>query len=268
MKKLLTFTAIIGILVLGFYFYFHYIGRFQTSENERHIISADVPSPFDGVRIVQISDLLVRREECLELLEQAVEAINVLNPEIIIFTGNLFMPEGLQFEHQVRQHLNQLNASLIQIAVFGYHDLPHYELTYDVLRGADFRILNNDSLQIFNQSPIGINMIGAFPTNDRETMEQLLEIHTMDNRLNLLLVSMPTFSTVAFDYPILAQFSGHCLGTQNLTYPEAACFQFYDGIYQFADTFTLNVSSGLARFHTISGLFRQPSIDSFLLIRD
>ena len=267
MKKLLTFTAIIGIFILGFYFYFHNIGRLQPSVNERFIISTDVPEPFNGIRIVQISDLFVRNENCLKLLENVVHTVNNLDPDIIIFTGNLFMPEGLPFENNVTDLLGNLNANLRRIAVFGYYDLPHYELTNNVLRVAGFELLNNESLQVFNLSPIGINMIGAAPTNDRNTMDQLLEMHIREDRFNLLLMSVPTFSTVAFEHSLHAQFSGHCLTRQDTSHQTAPCFQFYDGIYQFADSFTLHVSPGLARFHTIPGLFRQPSIDSFLLMR-
>ena len=268
MKKLLTLTAIIGTLVLGFYFYFHHIGRIRPNVNEIFITSADVPAPFDGVRIVQISDLLVRSETCLDLLENVVNTINHLDPEIIVFTGNLFLSEGLLFEQQVTDLLSRLNASFIQVAVLGYHDLPHYELTSHVLNTAGFRLLDNDSLQVFNQSPIGINIIGATPTNDRNMTDWLLETHTLDDRFNLLLMSLPTFSTVAFEHPVHVQLSGHCLATQNATSQTSPCFQFYNGAYQFADRFTLHVSSGLARFHTISGIFRGPSIDSFLLIRE
>lgn len=268
MKKLFTFTAIIGIFVLGLYFYFHTIGRIRPTVNEIFIPSTDVPGPFNGVRIVQISDLLVRSENCLDLLENTVHTINSLDPEIIVFTGNLFLPEGIQFESRVADLLGQLDASLTQIAVLGYHDLPHYELTTRVLQDADFRLLNNESHQVFNQSPIGINVIGAAPTNDRNTMNRLLEAHALDGRFNLLLMSVPTFSTTSLEHPIHVQFSGHCLAIQDVTHETAPCFQFYNGTYQFADSFTLHVSPGLARFYNVSGLFRQPSIDSFLLIKE
>jgi len=265
MKKLLTLTAIIGIIALGFYFYFHNIGRVRANVNEIFISSVDVPESFNGARIVQISDLFVRSEQCLELLENVVSTINGLNPDIIIFTGNLLWQDGIAFANQVAELLSDLNANLMLIAVLGYYDLPNLELTSTILSTAEFKLLNNESQEVFYQSPIGINVIGAAPTNNRSEMEQLLADHILDNRFNILLMSVPTFSSIAFDHPIYAQFSGHCLATQDTTDPLNPCFQFYNGTYQFADRFTLNVSNGLARFHTLQGLFRQPSIDSFLL---
>jgi len=266
MKKILTFNILIGTLVIGFYFYFHEIGRARVTPNEIFITSAEIPESFNGVRIVQISDIMVRQESCLELLENTVTTVNNLAPEIIIFTGNLFLPEGLIFHRDVIQILSELDADLMKLAVLGYNDLAHKSQTIRVLTDARFRVLNNDSMQVFNLSPNGINFIGAHPLNDRATTEQLISGHTMNDRANILLASIPTFANIAFDYPLLAQFSGHCLTTQDTTNRNAPCFQFYHGTYQFADHFTLHVSAGLARFQTPQNFLRPPSIDSFLLI--
>jgi len=265
MKKLLTFTAVIGILVLGFYFYFHYIGRVRPSVNEIFVESADIPAPFEGARVVQISDLFVRSETCLLLLENVVETVNSLDPEIIVFTGNLFSADGVIFADSVGNLLSELEASLAYIAVLGYHDLINEEVTEYVLTNADFTILQNNSIQIFNQSHIGINIIGAHPENDHQATERLLQAHLHEERFNLLLANNPTFSTVSLNYAVQMQLSGYCLGAQDATSQTAPCFQFYNGTYQFADHLTLHVSSGLARFHSFNGFMRQPSIDSFLL---
>lgn len=271
MKKLLILIAVIGTFVLGFYFYFTHIGRVRVNVNEVFIVSPDIPPAFDGARIVQISDLFVRNEASIDLLENMVETINLLNPDIVVFTGNLFLPEGFVFEARVAYLLSTLHSNLRNIAVLGYHDVvtpEHHERTMDVLQGAGFAVLINTSMEIFDQAPEGINMIGAAPTLDYETMNRLLDVRVRDDRFNLLLMSVPTFSSVSIERPIHLQLSGHCLGSQDATHPSAPCFQFYSGVYQFADVLTLNVSDGAARFHTIPGLMRRPSIDSFLLIRE
>jgi predicted MPP superfamily phosphohydrolase len=272
MKKLLTLTAIIGAFVLGFYFYFTHIGRVRANVNEVFIRSSHIPSAFNGVRIVQISDLLIRNKASIETLENIVETVNTLNPDIVVFTGNLFLPEGLVFEDRVTYLLESLDSNLINIAVFGYHDVittQHHERTDHVLQNAGFAVLMNTSIEIFNQSPQGINVIGAAPTLDYGSMNDLLDDRRIRNdRFNLLLMSVPTFSSISIERPINLQLSGHCLGVQDSTHVSAPCFQFYRGIYQFADVLTLNVSDGVARFHTISGLARRPSIDSFLLIHE
>lgn len=266
MKKILILTMGAGLLVLAFYFYFHNVGRVQASVNEIFISSEQVPESFDGARIVQISDVLIRDQSSLVLLENLVASVNELNPEIIVFTGNLFLNDGLAFEMRVTELLSELEASLIKLAVFGYHDLEHQDVVEEVLGAADFHILNNDAFQVFNLSAVGLNFIGAAPLNDRETLVNLLDAHVLPNRTNILLASLPTFSAIALDYPILMKFSGHCLGIQDTTHIGSPCFQFYDGIYQFADQMRLHVSPGLARFHNTSGLFRRPRVDSFLLI--
>ena len=267
MKKLLSLTILVGMLVIGFYYYFQEVGRTRVTPNEIFVTSAEIPGAFDGVRIVQISDIMIRQESCLQLLDNMVTSINDnLAPEIIFFTGNLFLPDGLEFQQEATDILAQLNANLVKLAVLGYHDLAHENQTIRALQSAGFRILDNNSTEIFNQSPFGINVIGAHPANDRDSMNQLLNDHVMSNRANLLLSSTPTFATLAFNHPVLMQFSGHCLATQDSVNQNAPCFQFYSGTYHFADRFTLHVSAGLARFQTPQNLLRLPSIDSFLLI--
>lgn len=269
MKKLLTLTAIVGAVVLGFYFYFTSIGRVRANINEVFISSSDIPPAFNGARIVQISDLHVRNEASIRMLENVIETINSLDPDIVVFTGNLFLPEGLIFESRVKDLLSNLDPKLRSIAVFGYHDVitpEHQERTSHVLRDAGFVVLDNTSIEIFNQASEGINIIGASPTLDYESMNRLLA-GARDDRFNLLLMSIPTFSSVSVESPIQLQLSGHCLGIQDASDQSKPCFQYYSGIYQFTDELTLNVSDGAARFHTIPGLMRGPSIDSFLLHR-
>jgi len=265
MKKLLILTLMIGTAVLSFYFYFHNVGRLQANVNEIFVTSAEVPQAFNGARVMQISDLLIRNQACLELLANVVETVNILQPEVVVFTGNLFLPSGLAFAEQTAALLSNLDARLVKISVFGYHDLPNAELVEELLSEAGFRHLNNSSFQMFDQSPIGINVIGANPANDRDTMANLLDVHASTMRFNLLLTSIPTFSALSIEHLVDLQLAGHCLATQDTTAISAPCFQFYNGTYQFADRLILHVSPGLARFHTLSGLFRQPIINSFLL---
>jgi len=267
MKKLLIFTSLIGAAALIFHFYFQNVGRVRTRVNEIFITSADIPGPFEGARIVQISDLFIRGEECIKLLGDVVTQVNILDPEIIVFTGNLFLPDGLSYQAEVVELLGSLDSSLASIAVLGYHDKKNAETVANNLRESGFTVLINDAIQIFNQSPIGINFIGANPLNDSQTMEKLLDAHVMDTRFNIVLKSVPTFATLAFGHNVHVQFSGHCLATRVTSSIHDPCFQFYDGLYNFADAFILNVSTGLARFYNAAGFFRQPVVDSFLLFR-
>jgi len=271
MKKTLIFTAIIGLLVVGAYVYFEQIGRLNPTVNETFITSSRVPAPFDGVRVVQISDLLIRSEACLTLLENTTHVINRLDPNIVVFTGNLFLPEGLAFERQVVDLLSSIEANLARVVVFGNHDViseSHFERVQAVFESAGFMDLTHSSIEIFNQAYEGINIIGGAPGLDQEGLDRLLTNEFHDERFNLLLLNDPTFTSTSIHHGVDLQLSGHCLGSQDASSETSPCFQFYHGLYQFTDEITLNVSAGLARFHNISGFRRQPSIDSFLLIRE
>lgn len=267
MKKLLTFTSLIGLLILGFHFYFQYMGRSRPVVNEFFINSAEIPAPFDGVRLVQLSDILIKDDASLTLLEQTVASVNQLNPEIIVFTGNLFFPTGSHLNTQVAAILSELDAGLLKIAVLGYHDLPLQDVVLATLATSGFRVLENESIQVFNQSPHGINVIGAHPLNDSASTHTLLDVHARSDRFNVVLSSVPTFTTVSFHHPVDLQLSGHCRGIQDTSHTHAPCFQFYNSLYKFPNAFTLHVSPGLARFDQFTDMVRAPQITSFLLIR-
>ena len=271
MKKLVRLTTILGMLALGFYFYFTNVGQLRPVTNEIFVTASDLPPTFEGVRIVQISDVFIRNEASLEMLVHTVEAVNALQPDLVVFTGNLFLPEGLVYQTRTLEILQQVDANLSQLAVLGYHDVADADqltLTVALLEEAGFLVLINDSVEIFNQAPQGIRIIGAAPTLDANSTHNLLVTHAQEDRFNVLLASVPTFSALGIAQPVHLQLSGHCLGEQNHSDPLHPCAQFYRGVYHFTDALTLNVSTGTARFHTFFGLRHRPSIDSFLLRRE
>lgn len=271
MKKTLILTAIIGLLVVATYIYFEQVGRLNPTVNETFISSSRIPAPFEGVRVVQLSDLLIRSESCVILLENTVNAVNQLDPNLVVFTGNLFLPEGLIFEQEVSDLLGSIEANLARVVVFGNHDVinePHFERVQAVFESAGFIDLTQSSVEIFNQAYEGINLIGGAPGLDRDDLDRLLTNEFHDERFNLLLLNDPTFASISIQHGIDLQLSGLCLGSQDPTSERSPCFQFYHGFYQFTDEITLHVSAGLARFHNLSGFRRQPAIDSFLLIRE
>ena len=266
MKKFLLILAMIPIFMITLYF-----SQFPSSlisVNETFITSKYVPAPFNGVRIVQFSDTFIGDAAGLIQLENTIDEINRLNPDIVIFTGNLLATDDDFITEQVEKLLSQIEVNIGRVSIFGQHDIlnnTHRKIIYEIFSNSGFIILNNESVELFNQDAEGIIVIGAAPTLTRNELETLLEEHSIEDRFNLLLINEPTFSSVSTYFPIRLQLSGHCLGSN---FSNEACFQFYSGIYSFANKMTLNVNNGMARLRPIHNLTRRPIIDSFLLIKN
>jgi len=272
MKKIGISLAIITIIVFSFFIYSTQILRYSIVVKETFVTSPTIPNTFDGARIIQFSDILIESETDLKILERAVEEINSLNADIVVFTGNLFKEAGFTpfLRSEVETLLTNIEASLGKIAVLGQEDLLQEESIANLLTDSSFHVLRNDSIQLYNGSINGLTFIGVNSLITDPNLASLLENHSNPDSFNILLIHEPTRAAMTTDYPIEVQLSGYCRGV-NLPMEEinsSYCNQFYQGTYRFADHLLLNVNTSLKPpSHPIT-LLNRPTIDSFLLIRE
>jgi len=258
MKRFLLLSACLSTLIIGFYFYYSNILRHATSVSETFVSHQTVPATFDGIRIVHFSDVLIEDETDLLSLENAIHEINELNPDIVTFTGNLFV-QSVVYRDQTVELLSEINTTIGKVATLGFRDDNE---TIEVLEAASFTILQSEAIPLFNGTIDSINVIGAHPNMARDQLESLLDDFHIEGAFNVLLINEPTFASISPDFDIILQLSGFCLGSRRNS---ANCAQFHDGIYQFADIFTLNVNTGMSGGILSSITSRGPKIDSFLL---
>ena len=116
-------TIVIWLLV-G---YGYLIGFEQLEVNSYEYASSDLPEAFDGYRIVQFSDAHVGTYtgSRQQVLQRAVDSINALKPDVILFTGDLenLHPDELRPQLGI---LRQLRAKDGVFSVLGNHDYPTY----------------------------------------------------------------------------------------------------------------------------------------------
>ena len=115
------------LIIWGLVLYGHFVGYQQLEMHRYDYVSADVPQAFDGYRIVQFSDAHVGTMTGYRqsLLQRAVDSINALKPDVIIFTGDLqnLHPDELR-EHSAL--LRKLHAKDGVYSILGNHDYPTY----------------------------------------------------------------------------------------------------------------------------------------------
>ncbi|WP_439183799.1 metallophosphoesterase [Carboxylicivirga taeanensis] len=133
-------------------------GRFAFSKRYTKLSFPNLPSAFDGLKIVQISDLhLGSLNANYEQMEEAVRLINDEQPDLIFFTGDLvnnFYEETIGWE----KVFTKLNARIGKFSVLGNHDYGDYshwpsaaakEDNLNKIKGAHmrlgFNLLNNES---------------------------------------------------------------------------------------------------------------------------
>jgi predicted MPP superfamily phosphohydrolase len=117
-----------GATAAGFALYSGEFSRHQLDIVTRTIPIANLPAPFHGYRIVQLSD--IHLDEFTEpfFLEHIVSRVNHLAPDLVLLTGDFVTHGSLTFiagrhaAHRCAEILSTLTAPL-RYAVLGNHDV-------------------------------------------------------------------------------------------------------------------------------------------------
>ena len=101
-------------------------GRFDFTVRKVPIVFPNLPSSFNKIKIVHISDF-----HCgsfinhVNEVERAVDIINSLNPDVIVFTGDLVNNLASELDPFVKT-LSQLRAKYGKYSILGNHDYGDY----------------------------------------------------------------------------------------------------------------------------------------------
>ncbi len=117
----------VGVGVAGSLIWGATIGRTTLRVSRTEICSAKLPAAFDGFRIVQLSDMhigtLVSPERELQRIVDSVEA---LQPDLIVFTGDLVNIRSSELNDRNAAVLRRLQAPCGVFSVTGNHDAGVY----------------------------------------------------------------------------------------------------------------------------------------------
>ncbi|HNS18009.1 MAG TPA: metallophosphoesterase [Bacteroidales bacterium] len=220
---ILLVFLVLGMVVWGY--------NYQVIEQKLEL--SDLPEGFQGLRIVQISDLHLGTWPSVKKLEQVVNTVNSLDPDLILFTGDLVNSvtgEAIPYEGT----LSQFSAPLGIFAVLGNHDYGDYaswdtpeakeknmtEL-YSYFDRIGWRLLcNRHEIVHLNGDSLAIAGVDNWSVYDRfETRGDLRQATTGldDTRMIILLTHDPTHweEEVIRDFPqIDLTLSGHTHGFQ------------------------------------------------------
>jgi uncharacterized protein len=84
-----------------------------------------LPWAFEGMRIVQISDLHLGSWASVDPIEEAAEIVNELDPDLVLFTGDL-VNYSTEEAYRFREALQSIRAKYGVFAILGNHDYGDY----------------------------------------------------------------------------------------------------------------------------------------------
>jgi predicted MPP superfamily phosphohydrolase len=87
---------------------------------------SQLPADLEGLRILQFSDLHLSRKTSIGFLKRLKRKISVLNPDIILFTGDFISHSLLEEREQLIELLSSCSAKYGCYAVLGNHDYQNF----------------------------------------------------------------------------------------------------------------------------------------------
>ncbi|OTW83138.1 metallophosphoesterase [Bacillus thuringiensis serovar cameroun] len=216
-KFIISFISIVMIAV-SLYFYATEIERKLITVTWNEIEAPTIPKEFNNKKILQFSDVHLGPEFTLKQLENLVEKMNELHPDIVVFTGDLIDKFGSYSaeKDEAKVILQKINAPLGKYAVFGNHDRGGGGSVFykKYMEEAGFSVLVNEvqKIEVGNGKYITISGLDDFLLGKPQIAATLKHVRQQD--FNMLLVHEPDVVDKVACYPVDFQVSGHSHGGQ------------------------------------------------------
>lgn len=276
--KLRLWVKILLIVIVVFTLftlYSRYIGTNGFIVKEYSIVDSKLPNSFYGLKIVQISDINYKVTTSKEKLEEIVNEINLLKPDIVILSGDLFNKEIKYSDkdyNDIKKILNKINFNIGKYAIKGDNDLSNKNWE-SIITESNFINLNDTYELIYYNDLEPILLVGISSNYKKNHIKS--DIKSIYEKLNkkynysILVLHEPDYIN-DIDYSnfnlILA---GHSLNGQiklpfigGIIKPKGAK-KYYNEYYKLDNT-KLYVSSGIG---TNTFKFRFNNKPSFNLFR-
>jgi hypothetical protein len=290
------FIAIVGILsgLLPFFVILYGILKalYRFKVYHETITSKLLPKSFDGLRIVQISDLhLGSFNYKYKKLDSAIEKINALQPDYIVMTGDLVNNYAVELRGWDNV-FNRLESKEGKYAILGNHDYGDYsewktpktkqknfELIQHFYKKINFKLLMNGAEVISKNGEeialIGVENWGKPPFKQYGNLRRAL-LKVKDIPFKILLSHDPTHWTeeVIDKTDISLMLAGHTHGMQagfqykNLKWsPIKYKFKHWAGLYKHNEQY-LYVNRGLGWLGFPARIGMRPEITLIELVNN
>jgi len=276
MKKIIRFLLILVLIITLTLLSARYLGTRGLITKEYKIETSKIPSSFDGLKIVHFSDLHYLRVTNKNTLTTIVEEINLINPDIVFFTGDLIDKDFEIAEKEEKELINELKnikSKYGKYSIFGNHDIVKDEskLKY-IYEKSNFILLQNsyDTIYGKNNEKIFIGGTDTYSYGKANINKVMKYFENNDDiEYKIILSHEPDYTDIILrNYDIDLILSGHSHNGQinipvikNIFLPFGSK-KYYENYYKINST-DLYISSGIGESRINMRLFNKPSINFY-----
>ena len=275
MKKVLKVFIIIITLIVLLLLYSRFIGTIGLITKEYTIKDNNISSDFDGIKIVHFSDLHYKRIITKDRIDKLINEINLINPDIVIFTGDLIDQDSDITEDDIsylKETLSKINAKYGKYSVIGNHD---YSIDIEILRSiykeSNFNILENSYDIIYGKNNNKLYIGGISTGSFSDTV--LNKMNSNEECYKIIILHEPDYTDEIISLNPNLILGGHSHNGQvNIPYLKkyfvpTGSKKYYNEHYLVNNT-NLYISSGIGVSRYNFRLFNHPSINFYRLNKD
>ena len=276
MKKFIKILLIPIIIITIVLLYSRYIGTSGLITKEYKIETSKIDTSFDGLKVIHFSDLHYLRVINDAYLKKVVNEINLINPDIVFFTGDLIDKDFEITETEkdkLIDLLTNINSKYGKYAIIGNHDaIRKEEELKDIYQNSGFTLMQNTYDIIYGNNDDKL-FIGGLDTYsyDKADIDKVMEYFSTNDDINykIILVHEPDYiDTILSKYDVSLVLSGHSHNGQiNIPYIKKIFLpygstKYYENYYQ-VENADLYISSGLGESRINFRLFNKPSFNFY-----
>lgn len=280
-KIVLTSLKVIFIVIIisiSFFLYTTYISSKLITVKEERIIDEKIPESFDGLKIIQLSDIHYGSTIFINDIKKLVKTINRRNPDLVVFTGDLINKDyKLKSKEQetLIKELKKIKSTIGKYAILGEEDKEQFTT---IMNQSEFTILNNSYELIYNNSNTPILLIGLNSSisgniNINQAYQYFEEPTHNSNIYTITLLHEPdSVDDIIASYQTDLFLAGHSHNGQ-VAIPYIGGILKKEGANKYINEFyqleqsKLYISSGIGTTDNGFRLFCRPSINFFRLSR-
>lgn len=185
LKRVLKFVLFLILLGSVLLLYARYIGTTGLKIKEYRIFNTAIPDSFHGTKLIHLSDIHYGRTINKEELENLVKKVNNLNPDIIVFTGDLIDKDTTltnDMRTDIIKALQKLDPIINKYAITGNHDFQFKEYN-SILLESGFINLDDNYDVVYNKSyqPIMIAGLKTYLSSKKSMDDRMLNINKYIN---------------------------------------------------------------------------------------
>lgn len=273
-KRIFIFKLIAFIIcfITALFFYITYVVNLHIIVKENRIISKKIPSNFNGLKVIQFSDIHFGTTITTNELSNLVKIINSRKPDIVVFTGDL-INKGYKLstkeQESIINEFKKINPSIGKYAIKGEEDNEEFNMIFNQ---SEFTILNNEYDLIYKDNNDPILLVGLDNKIDIDkAYKYFKEENHNSNIYTISLLHKPDYvDEILNNYNTDLFLAGHSHNGQ-VRIPYLGTFirkegarKYYNEHYKLNDS-DLYISSGIGTTGGGIRLFTHPSINLFRL---